>query len=29
MIAAQALGQDIFVLSPDSQFDQFGVRRFW
>jgi PIN domain nuclease of toxin-antitoxin system len=29
MIAAQALGMDIPVLSPDSQFDQFGVRRIW
>jgi len=29
MIAAQALGQDIPVLSPDQQLDQFGVRRIW
>jgi PIN domain nuclease of toxin-antitoxin system len=29
MIAAQALGLDIPILSPDSQFDQFGVRRIW
>jgi PIN domain nuclease of toxin-antitoxin system len=29
MIAAQALGQDIPVLSPDPQLDQFGVRRIW
>jgi PIN domain nuclease of toxin-antitoxin system len=29
MIAAQALGQDIPILSPDPQFDQFGVRRIW
>ena len=29
MIAAQALGQDIAVLSPDPLFDQFGVRRVW
>jgi PIN domain nuclease of toxin-antitoxin system len=29
MIAAQALGMDIPVLSPDSQLDQFGVRRIW
>ncbi len=29
MIAAQALGQDIAVLSPDSLLDQFGVRRIW
>ncbi|MDR3773184.1 MAG: type II toxin-antitoxin system VapC family toxin [Terracidiphilus sp.] len=29
MIAAQALGQDIPFLSPDPQFDQFGVRRIW
>jgi PIN domain nuclease of toxin-antitoxin system len=29
MIAAQALGQDIAVLSPDSQLDQFAVRRIW
>lgn len=28
MIAAQALGQDIPVLSPDL-LDQFGVRRIW
>lgn len=29
MIAAQALGLDIPVLSPDSLLDQFGVRRVW
>jgi PIN domain nuclease of toxin-antitoxin system len=29
MIAAQALGQDIPILSPDPQLDQFGVRRIW
>jgi PIN domain nuclease of toxin-antitoxin system len=29
MIAAQALGQDVPVLSPDAQLDQFGVRRIW
>jgi PIN domain nuclease of toxin-antitoxin system len=29
MLAAQALGQDIPVLSPDPQLDQFGVRRIW
>jgi PIN domain nuclease of toxin-antitoxin system len=29
MIAAQALGMDIPVLSPDAQLDQFGVRRIW
>jgi PIN domain nuclease of toxin-antitoxin system len=29
MIAAQALALDIPVLSPDSQFDGFGVRRMW
>ena len=29
MIAAQALALDIPVLSPDSQLDQFGVRRMW
>jgi PIN domain nuclease of toxin-antitoxin system len=29
MIAAQALALDISVLSPDSQFDEFGVRRIW
>ena len=29
MIAAQALALDVPVLSPDSQFDQFGVRRMW
>jgi PIN domain nuclease of toxin-antitoxin system len=29
MISAQALGQDIPVLSPDPQFEQFGVRRLW
>jgi PIN domain nuclease of toxin-antitoxin system len=29
MIAAQALGLDIPVLSPDSLLDDFGVRRIW
>lgn len=29
MIAAQALALDIPVLSPDAQFDAFGVRRTW
>lgn len=29
MIAAQALGQDIAVVSADPQLDQFGVRRIW
>jgi PIN domain nuclease of toxin-antitoxin system len=29
MIAAQALGQDIPILSPDPQLDKFGVRRIW
>jgi PIN domain nuclease of toxin-antitoxin system len=29
MIAAQALALDVPVLSPDPQFDQFGVRRMW
>ncbi len=29
MIAAQALSQDIPILSPDSQLDQFAVRRIW
>jgi PIN domain nuclease of toxin-antitoxin system len=29
MIAAQAIGQDIPVLSPDTQLDQFGTRRIW
>jgi len=29
MIAAQALGRDIPILSPDPQLDQFGVRRIW
>ena len=29
MIAAQALGQDIPIVSPDSLLDQFGVRRVW
>jgi len=29
MIAAQALALDVAILSPDSQFDQFGVRRIW
>jgi PIN domain nuclease of toxin-antitoxin system len=28
-IAAQSLALDIPVLSPDPQFDQFGVRRIW
>ena len=29
MIAAQALGQDMPVLSPDPLLDSFGVRRIW
>jgi PIN domain nuclease of toxin-antitoxin system len=29
MIAAQALAMDVAVLSPDPQFDQFGVRLIW
>jgi PIN domain nuclease of toxin-antitoxin system len=29
MIAAQALALDVAVLSPDTLFDQFGVRRVW
>ena len=29
MIAAQALAMDVPVLSPDPQFEQFGVRRIW
>lgn len=29
MLAAQALGLDIPVVSPDSLLDQFGVRRIW
>ena len=29
MIAAQALALDVVVLSPDTQLDQFGVRRMW
>lgn len=29
MIAAQALALDIPVLSPDAEFDAFGVRRMW
>jgi PIN domain nuclease of toxin-antitoxin system len=29
MIAAQALGLDVPVLSPDAPLDQFGVRRVW
>jgi hypothetical protein len=29
MIAAQALAQDVPILSPDPQLDQFGVRRIW
>jgi PIN domain nuclease of toxin-antitoxin system len=29
MIAAQALALDVAILSPDPQFDQFGVRRIW
>lgn len=29
LIAAQALGLDIPVISPDAPLDQFGVRRVW
>jgi PIN domain nuclease of toxin-antitoxin system len=29
MLAAQALGLDIPILSPDGPLDQFGVRRVW
>jgi PIN domain nuclease of toxin-antitoxin system len=29
MIAAQALGLDIPVVSPDARFDRFGMRRIW
>jgi len=29
MLAAQAPGQDIPVLSPDALLDQFGTRRIW
>jgi len=29
MIAAQALGMDTAVVSPDTHFDRFGVRRIW
>ena len=29
MIAAQALGLDIPILSPDSLLDAFGARRIW
>lgn len=29
MLAAQALGLDIVVLSPDALLDGFGVRRMW
>ena len=29
MIAAQAMALDIPVLSPDAQFEAFGVRRVW
>ena len=29
MIAAQAPAMDVAVLSPDPQFDQFGVRLIW
>ena len=29
MIAAQALALDVAVISPDTQLDQFGVRRLW
>jgi len=29
MLAAQALALDIPILSPDPQFDGFGVRRIW
>lgn len=29
MIAAQALGEDLLVVSRDAQLDLFGVRRVW
>lgn len=29
MLAAQALGMDIAVISADAKLDQFGVRRVW
>ena len=29
ILAAQALGSDSPLLSPDEQLDQFGVRRIW
>lgn len=29
MLSAQALAQDIPILSPDSQLDGFGIRRVW
>ncbi len=29
MIAAQALGLDIPIVSPDPQLDQFAIRRLW
>jgi PIN domain nuclease of toxin-antitoxin system len=29
VLAAQALAEDIPILSTDSQFDAFGVRRVW
>jgi PIN domain nuclease of toxin-antitoxin system len=29
LIAAQALALDVAVISPDTQLDQFGVRRMW
>jgi PIN domain nuclease of toxin-antitoxin system len=29
MIAAQALGMDIPIISPDAKLDQFGIRRIW
>jgi PIN domain nuclease of toxin-antitoxin system len=29
ILSAQALGQDIPVVTPDPQFDRFGVRRIW
>jgi PIN domain nuclease of toxin-antitoxin system len=29
MIAAQALGEDLLVVSRDAQLDLFGVRRIW
>jgi PIN domain nuclease of toxin-antitoxin system len=29
ILAAQALALDIPILSPDTQLDQFGVRRIW